>query len=117
MNGRPAYGTDVDADEVSAALEPARVLRLALNVLWDGLPDRVSRGPAREALEAVCRHLNEVEEAALRRSGLAGYYLIVRPVSLVSPPPPETMERIADAVSTLAGLGMLVGQHDAGYRE
>jgi hypothetical protein len=94
------------------------VLRLALNVLWNGLPNDMSaEGTVRDAMENIHDRINQVEAAELRTWGLAEHYLIIRPVSLVSPPQPETLEKITAAVRTLAGLGMLAGQNDAGYRE
>jgi hypothetical protein len=117
MSRKSAYGVPVDTDEVSSALESTRMLRLALNVLWDGLPDGMTTGPVREALETIHDQINQAESADLCRFGLAEHYLIVRPISPVSPPPPEIQGRISTAVRTLAELGMLAGQNDAGYRE
>jgi hypothetical protein len=118
MNSQRGYGVPVDTDEISSALESTRLLRLALNVLWDGLPNDMSAaGPVRDAMETIHSRINEIEATSLRTWGLAEHYLIIRPVSPVSPPPPETMEKIATAVRTLAELGMLAGQNDASYRE
>jgi len=116
VRGNHGYGVPVDTDEVSSALESTR-LRLALNVLWDALPNGMSAGPVRDALETTHDQINETESAELRRLGLAEHYLIIRPVSPISPPPPQIMEKIAAAVRTLAELGMLAGQNDAAYRE
>jgi hypothetical protein len=117
MHGKYGYGVPVDTDEVSSALESTRLMRLALNVLWDGLPNGVSTGPVRDALESIHDQITRAESAELRRLGLAEHYLIIRPVSPVSPPPPETLRKISTAVRTLAELGMLAGQNDAGYRQ
>jgi hypothetical protein len=111
------YGVAVDTDDVSSALESTRLMRLALNVLWDGLPGDMTTGPVRDALQSIHDRITQIEAADLRRYGLAEHYLIIRPVSPASPPPPETMARITAAVRTLADLGMLAGQNDAGYRE
>ena len=110
------YGVPVDTDEVSSALESTRMLRLALNVLWDGLPNGMSTGPIRDALETIHDQISEAESADLRRFGLAEHFDIVRPVSPVSPPPPQVTDNITAAVRTLAEKGMLAGQNDAGYR-
>jgi transcriptional regulator with XRE-family HTH domain len=118
VNANREFSMAVDAEEVSSSLESTRRLRLALNVLWDDLPgDMNAAEPVRGAMETIHDRINEIESAELRRQGLAEHYLIIRPISLVSPPPPETMEKITQAVGTLAKLGMLVGQHDALYRE
>jgi hypothetical protein len=87
-------------------------------VLWDELPhDMSAYEPVHDALETIHDQINKTEATELRTWGLAEHYLIIRPVSPVSPPPPEIMEKIAAAVRTLAELGMLAGQNDAGYRE
>ena len=114
MSNERGYGVPVDTDGVSPALESTRLLRLALNTLWNELPDDLNHaGPVRDALESIHDRINEVETADLRRYGIAEHYLIIRPVSLVSPPPPQTMEKITAAVRTLDELGMLAGQNDA----
>jgi hypothetical protein len=118
MSDEREYGVPVDTDDVSSALESTRLLRLVLNVLWDELPNDMSTaGPVRDALESILSRINQVEAAGLRTWGLAEHYLIIRPVSPINPPPPETLENITAAVRTLAGLGMLAGQADALYRE
>jgi hypothetical protein len=115
-SSEPGYGVPVDTDEVSSTLESARLLRLALNVLWDGLPDDMTTGPVGDALESILNRINAMETRELRIFGQAEHYLIVQPISPVSPPPPQIMEKITAAVRTLAELGMLAGQNDAGYR-
>jgi hypothetical protein len=117
MTSQRGYGAPVDTDDISSALESTRLLRLALNVLWDGLPEGMTTGQVREALETIHKRINEIEAAGLRRWGLAEHYLIIRPLSLASPPPPQIMDKITTAVRTLADLGMLAGQNDAGYRD
>jgi hypothetical protein len=119
MNGR-GYGARFDTDEISSSLGSTRRLRLALNVLCDGLddlPDETSKGTVTDALRAVHDQVNQAETRALRMLGLAEHYLIIRPVSLLSPPPPQVLEKITAAVRTLAELGMLAGQNDAYYRD
>jgi hypothetical protein len=116
VNGN-GYGTHVDPDNVSGALGSARRLRLALNVLWDGLdeeagvPGVITKGP-----QAANDFITQMEEAALTWFGCAEHYLIARPLSLASPPPPELMGKIGGAVRVLAECGLLVGQDDAGPR-
>ena len=118
MSSERRYALPVDTDDVSSALESTRLMRLALNTLWDELPgDLNAAGPVRDALGSIHDRINKDEAAALRRWGLAEHYLIIRPVSPVSPPPPQVMEKITAAVRTLAELGMLAGQNDALYRE
>jgi hypothetical protein len=116
MSSERGYGGHVNTEQVSQPLDATRVLRLALNVLWDGLPDEMTAaGSVYDALAAIHDWINEAESAELRARGLAEHYLIIRPLSPVSPP--QAMEKIATAVRTLAELGMLAGQHDALYRE
>jgi hypothetical protein len=117
VSSERGYGAYVDTEDVSAPLESTRVLRLALNVLWDRLSPEAETGPLFEVLTSIHDRINAKENDELRLLGMAEHYLIIRPVSPVSPPPPEIMEKIAAAVRTLTELGMVVGQHDAGYRE
>ncbi len=119
MSGEAGYGVPVDADEASAALESTRILRLALNALWnglDGLPPDAVTGPVPEALTSIHDRINEIEAPRCAPGDAREHYLIIRPISPVSPPPPQIMEKITAAVRTLAELGMLVGQHVARYR-
>lgn len=85
--GGPGYG-----EEVSAAVDSTRVLRLALNVLWAGLPGGMTGGQVGDALMTIHEYVNEVEAASLRGAGLAEYYLVVRPVSPVTGPAGEREE-------------------------
>jgi hypothetical protein len=118
VSSERGYGLPVDTDGVTAALESTRLLRLALNSLWNQLPGDLNQaGPVQDALKSIHDQINEVETADLRRYGIAEHYLIIRPVSLVSPPPPHIMEKITAAVRTLAELGMLAGQSDALERD
>jgi hypothetical protein len=112
------YGAHVDPDNVSEALGSARRLRLALNLLWDGLDEEAGvPGVITKGLHAASDFITQMEEAALTEFGCAEHYLIVRPLSLASPPSPELMGKIGGAVRLLAECGLLVGQHDAGPRD
>ena len=116
MSSERGYGDSVNTEEVSQPLEATRVLRLALNVLWNGLPDEMgASGSVHDALAAVHDWINQAESAELRARGAAEHYLIIRPLSPLTPP--QAMEKTAAAIRTLAELGMLAGQHDALYRE
>ena len=116
MSSEPGYGGFVDTEKVSQPLEATRVLRLALNVLWNGLPDEVAAtGPVYDALAEVHDWINQAESAELRARGLPEHYLIIRPLSPLTPP--QAREKIAAAIRTLTELGMLAGQHDALYRD
>ena len=120
MSRMAGYGVPVDIEAVSSSLDSTRLMRLALNVLWDGLdelPGETATESVADALASVHDLINEAESADLRIFGEAEHYLIIRPISPVNPPPPEIMAKITAAVSVLAELGMLVGQNDARYRE
>ena len=117
MSSKQGYGGYVDTEEVSSPLESTRVVRLALNVLWTDMPLGADTQPVQDALTSIHDHITAIETGELRMFGIAEHYLIIRPVSPVSPPPPEIMEKITAAVRTLTELGMVVGQHDAGYRD
>jgi hypothetical protein len=54
MSSERGYGGFVDTEKVSQPLETTRVVRLALNVLWDGLPDEMAAaGPVYDALAEI----------------------------------------------------------------
>ena len=117
MSSNQEYSAYVDTEDVSGPLESTRLQRLALNVLWDELPPGTNTEPVHDALLSIHNRITEIETGELLRCGVAEHYLIIRPVSPVSPPPPEIMEKITAAVRTLTELGMVVGQHDAYFRE
>jgi hypothetical protein len=117
MSSKQGFGSYVDTENVSSLLESTRLQRLALNVLWNELPPSTDTEPMHDALLSIHDRITEIETGELRRWGVAEHYLIIRPVSPVSPPPPEIMEKITAAVRTLTELGMVVGQHDAYFRE
>jgi hypothetical protein len=117
MSNHQRYGAPVNTDNVSSALETTRRLRLALNVLWDDLPDDMNDTPVREALQTIHDRITQAENASLRVNGLAEHYLIIRPLSPLNPPPPQANKQITAAVRTLAEHGMLAGQNDADYRD
>jgi hypothetical protein len=101
MSSERGYGAPVNTEDVSSSLESTRLMRLALNVLWnelDELPGQMTTEPVHDALASIHDRVNEIESASLRRSGRAEHYLIIRPVSPVSPPPPQIMEKITAAV-------------------
>jgi hypothetical protein len=76
----------VNLNELGRALDETRVLRLALNVLYDGLPDDVTRVPVEDALVKVHDHLTESESRALTQWGFAEHYVVIRPFSPVRLP-------------------------------
>jgi hypothetical protein len=53
------YGSYVNTNELARTLDETRVLRLALNVLYDGLPRDITRGPVEDTLATIHDHLTE----------------------------------------------------------
>lgn len=117
MSNHPAQGVQVDLNKVSEALNETRILRLALNVLYDQLSFAIVAGPVEDLFCQIHEHLTETETTALERSGLAEHYLIIRPISPVSPPAPDVMQEITAAIQTLKAHDMLVQAPDARYRD
>jgi hypothetical protein len=66
----------------------------------------------RDALRTIRHWLEQAEQAALRDSPSARHYLLIRPVSLTSPPPPEAMAEITAAITALAGHGLIITADD-----
>jgi Asp-tRNA(Asn)/Glu-tRNA(Gln) amidotransferase A subunit family amidase len=109
------YGTQVDVEKISAALGETRAMRLALEVMWENItkdmePERPEGGTY--ILHELDERIRDMELAVLRKRGLAQEFLIIRPISPISPPSPEIIRKITNAIRTLAELGMLVGQND-----
>lgn len=115
-NGNP-HGAYVDTDELAVILNKTRVLRLALNVLYDDLPDHVKRGPVEDALVKIHDHLTQEETTALAVFGFAEHYAVIRPFSPFSLPEPQSVTEITSAVRTLQRHGMLVQEPDARTRD
>lgn len=112
VNGN-AYGSYVDINELAHVLGETRVLRLALNVLWDNLP---GNAPG-EAFTKIHESLTKAETRALREHGFAEHYVVIRPFSPVRLPDAEAMEEITSAIRTLRRHGMLVQASDAMDRD
>jgi hypothetical protein len=49
---------------------------------------------------------------ALRKSGLNRQYAIIRPLNMMNPPDPETMQKITNAIQVLDDLGLIAGPGD-----
>lgn len=115
MSKDQVYGTHVDVEDISAALFSTRVMRLALEVMWYRMSEDMRleqwQGQA-HILHDLDKKIRDAELTVLRDQGLAQEFLIIRPLSPLSPPPPETIQKISVAIRTLAELGMLVGQDD-----
>jgi len=84
-----------------------RAARLALDVLMAHMPTALADSGAGAGLWQLHDRLCQLETGALARTGIPRCHLVIRPVCLMNPPGPEIMERITEAVRTLAELGML----------
>jgi hypothetical protein len=91
-----------------------RVTRLALDVLLANPPLRLDEPRTTAALQDLHQRLCDHEMTELADTGAIRSYLIIRPINPAQPPPPGDMQRITDAVRTLAQLGMLAGRGDTG---
>jgi hypothetical protein len=111
-------------DGLSAALGSTRVLRLALNVLYDGMeqiydqaPDTAAKDRFHDLMHEVHQHLTRAELDALSRCGLAEFFTIIKPLSPLAMLSPEALREITTAVSTLERHGLLALQADALTRD
>ena len=85
-------------------------LRLMIEELWDELSQADPlHDAARQALASLHQQAREEEERDLAKAGTPRHYFIIRPVNPLDPPTAEDMTRIREAITTLAGLGMLCG--------
>lgn len=102
----------VDAKDELFGVENLRELRLALDVIHLFLPLGPDSGAITAALQDLHKRLCADEDEQLRLTGVPDRYLIIRPLSPFSPPAPEDMRRITQAVRTLAALGMIAERND-----
>lgn len=108
MTGQQGHGVEVETDTLRAALEPTRVLRHSLDVLWSHLPADMETDTIRAAFGEIDEKIREATRADLRRGVLARDYFIISPVNPMNPPGPEDMEKIAAALRTLDDLGLII---------
>lgn len=110
---RGEHATEIEVDSIRSTLEPARKLRLALDVLWGELPGRIGSSDAIDkALLELHEKICAAELSALVDYGINRQYVIVRPINMLRPPDQETMEKIIGAIQVLDGLGMIAGPGD-----
>ena len=91
--GKPGYGEDVDDEPLAFALDNSRKFRLAMNVLWAGLedictPETEEYDLIESALFAANSAVTRAELAAIQKNLGTEHYLLIKPVSQVTPPPP-----------------------------
>jgi hypothetical protein len=114
---------DVDVDEFAKALSATRQIRLALNVMYDGMEtlydadDKDAQDRFTTVMQEAHDRLTAAETQALVSGGFAEHYTAVLPLCMVSPLEQQVMSEVMTAVRTLAGHGMLVQQPDALSRD
>jgi hypothetical protein len=109
MSSEHKYGTDIDPDHIRSALAPTRNLRLALDVLCGELPGSIGSDVTEESLLELHDRICAAELSALRASGINRQYIIIRPLNMIRPPDPETMQKITGAIQVLDDLGLIAG--------
>jgi hypothetical protein len=122
-SGNP-HGSYVNLNELALILDETRVLRLALNVLYDGM-DHVYAGAAstpagrrfQDVMADVHDRLAGAETRALTQCGFAEHYVVIRPFSPLSLPDESAIKEITSAIRTLQRHGMLVQAPDARDRD
>jgi hypothetical protein len=107
MSSNQGHGVEVEIDSLSAALEPTRVLRHSLEVLWGHLPPDMETDTIRTAFYDLDEQLRKATLANIRRGVLARDYFIISPINPMNPPGPEDMEKVA-ALRTLDDLGLII---------
>jgi hypothetical protein len=104
---------DKPADHLGKALWCTRQIRFALEVMWaamDALPDDVqaSDDEVRAALRTIDDWLGKTEAGELHNMRIAREYAIIRPASLLDPPPPASMTAITTALGVLRHHGLII---------
>jgi hypothetical protein len=106
------------AGDLWAALCHTRIIRMALEVIWqeaDSLDDDgpVTPTPAvRTALVTIAGWLDNAESAELRASQLTRHHLAIRPISLTRPPSTDVLAAITAAIATLDHHGLVITTDD-----
>lgn len=112
MGSEHEYGTEIDVDEIQSVLAPTRQLRLALDVLWGSLPTHIGTDAIQKSLDELHDRICAAELKDLTKYGLNRQYTIIRPLNLTKLPDSETMQKITNAIQTLADLGLIAGPGD-----
>lgn len=108
MTGQQGHGVEVETDSLRAALEPTRILRHALDALWENLPARMETDAVHAALNEIDQRLRASTLADLRQGMLSRDYFIISPINPMNPPSPQDMEKMAAALRTLDDLGLII---------
>jgi hypothetical protein len=102
------------AEELGSALNMTRMIRFGLEAMWsaaDQLPDDMQApDDVRTALWTINDWLQQAEAGKLRDRLTARAYAIIRPVSLLDPPPPEDMMAITAAITVLNKHGLVISE-------
>lgn len=108
MGSDRGHGVAVETDTIRAALEPTRVLRHSLEVLWGNLPTDMETDALSAAFCELDEQLRKATLANMRRGILSRDYFILSPINPMNPPGPEDMEKVAAALRTLDDLGLII---------
>jgi hypothetical protein len=100
--------------ELGNALNMTRMIRFGLEAAWfaiDALPDDMDvTDDVRTALRTINDWLEQAEAGELRDLLTARAYAVIRPVSLLDPPPPENMSAITAAITVLNKHGLVISE-------
>jgi hypothetical protein len=100
------------ADELGDALHQTRMIRFGLEAAWsaiDALPDEMApTDDVRTALRTIADWLGQAEAGELHGMLTARAYTVIRPVSLLNPPPAEDMAAITTAITVLSTHGLVI---------
>jgi hypothetical protein len=108
MSSDQGHGVAVETDSLLSALVPTRTLQHALEVLWDNLPPDLETDALRDAFYELDEKLRKTALANIRKGIPSRDYLILSPINRMNPPSPEDMEKVAAAIRTLDGLGLII---------
>jgi hypothetical protein len=112
MSSEGECGTLVVLDDIQGALKDTRLLRLALEVLWNSLPPDMETDGTQEALWGIVQKIGEAELRALSASGLNRQYVIIKPLDMTKVPDPGTLRKISEAIRVLADCGLILPTSD-----
>jgi hypothetical protein len=113
MTAPDGHGLPIPCPEEIALIPRAGVARMALEILWDELLNRVPgtldprEQAVRSALNAMHEMLWEREMQAVAESGITVHYLVIRPLNPLNLPDPGQVAEIRDAMAVLVRHDMI----------
>jgi hypothetical protein len=113
MTAPDGHGQPIPCPEEIALIPHAGAARMALEILWGELLNRVPSGldprekAVKDALSAMHQMLWDKEMQAVAETGITPHYLVIRPLNPLNLPGPGQVAEIRDAMAVLVRHDMI----------